>query len=327
MICGDAASRVQEIMDCRLWDDGGLYADNGVAMCTAHATDCLSTRVDLETLRSAAGVSACIPPQLYSMQRYDRWGNPVLKDDRRARGELFGDAEVRHLLDEAGLLTSFTHWVKYPRTYLLPWSEFVSVGERSHASAQQFAGRRVVVTEKMDGENVTLYRDFMHTRSVAANPHFSREWIEQRWRDIRDRIPAGWRVCGEYVFATHTIEYSNLPSYFLGFSVWNESNVCLDWDATCAFLGELGMASVPVLYDGPFDESRIGDVWQGHGGPHSEGYVLRVADEIPYRDFRRLVGKFVREDYRQSEPVKRNVEHGEPIRFNALVDFALGTVG
>ncbi len=326
VICGDAASTVQDIMDRRLWDDGGLYADNGASLCHFHAAECLATRIDLETLRVAAGVPLCIPPQLYAMQRYDRWGNPVLKDGRRARGELFFHPDVQRQVRVAGLLDSFSHWVKYPRTYLLPWSESTNEGERDLASIEPFMGRRVVLTEKMDGENVTLYRDFMHTRSVETHRHASREWLEWRWQEIRERIPPGWRICGEYVFAKHTIEYANLPSYFLGFSVWNERNVCLDWDATRAFMDIIGMACVPVLYDGIFDLSRIDEVWRRHGGPHSEGYVMRLADEIPYRDFRRLAGKFIRADYRQSEPVKRNIQHGEPIRSNALIDPA-GTQG
>lgn len=320
VICGDSAWRVEDIMDRRLWDDGDLHPDNGVTLCDAHATECRATRIDLETLRNAAAVSPCIPPQLYAMQRYDRWGNPVLKDGRRARGELFFDPDVQRTLQDAGLLDIFSHWVKYPRTYLLPWSESSNEGERDIGTTEQFVGRRVVLTEKMDGENITLYRDFMHTRSVETHRHASREWMERRWQDIRDRIPPDWRICGEYVFATHTIEYANLPSYFLGFSVWNAQNVCLDWDATRAFLDALGLACVPVLYDGPFDLAHLDEVWRRHGGPHSEGYVMRVADEIPYRDFRRLAGKFIRADYRQSEPVKRNIQHGEPIRSNALLD-------
>lgn len=68
-----------------------------------------------------------------------------------------------------------------------------------------------------------------HARSVDSRHHISRDWLAQFHSSIAYNIPEGWRICGEYLYAKHSIFYENLPSYFLGFSIWNEKkmNACL----------------------------------------------------------------------------------------------------
>ena len=69
-----------------------------------------------------------MPPHLYRDQPYDKWGNPVLPNGTRLRGELFDDASVQKVL--APVLALFTDRVKYPRTYHLPWSPGLTDDDR-----------------------------------------------------------------------------------------------------------------------------------------------------------------------------------------------------
>lgn len=189
---------------------------------------------------------------------------------------------------------------KYPRTKHCPWSQTKSNDDKEHASMEQFIGRRVVVTEKMDGENTTMYSDHYHARSLDSKNHPSRNAVKQIWGNIRYLIPRNWRICGENLYAKHSIEYTNLEGYFYGFSVWNEHNIALDWDATQAFLALCGLPSVPVLYVGTYDEIIIKSLWNETKRDVMEGYVIRVVDEIPYDDFGTYVAKFVRSSHVQS---------------------------
>ena len=59
---------------------------------------------------------------------------------------------------------------KYPRTPHLPWSPGLSSDDTRLGQARQFAGREVVVTEKLDGENTTLDRRGLHARSLDPGP-------------------------------------------------------------------------------------------------------------------------------------------------------------
>ena len=68
--------------------------------------------------------------------------------------------------------------VHYPRTPHLPWSPGVSADDVRAADLAGLAGREVVVTEKLDGENTTLYRDGLHARSLDSAHHPSRAWVK-----------------------------------------------------------------------------------------------------------------------------------------------------
>ena len=78
-----------------------------------------------------------------------------------------------------------------------------------------------MVTEKLDGENTTLYADGLHARSLDSAHHPSRAWVKALHGRIGDADPGGWRVCGENMYARHSIAYDELDSWFYGFSVWD----------------------------------------------------------------------------------------------------------
>jgi len=174
----------------------------------------------------------------------------------------------------------------------------------------------VIVTVKMDGENCSMYRDYLHARSIDGRSHPSRDWVKGFWSTIAHDIPENWRVCGENLYAVHSIRYDDLPSYFMGFSVWNDRNLCLGWDETLEWFELLGIEPVPVLYDGVFDEKRIRTLYdEKRDWDRVEGYVLRVADEFSYRDFPRSVAKYVRSNHVQTV---KHWMHGKPAEPNGL---------
>ena len=318
VFCSEPAVDAHHIIERRLWPDGGYYLDNGASVCGTHHILCEETVLSVEDVREAAGIrKVLVPPHLYADTRMDKWGNPILEDGRRLPGELFSDESVRKILALGGVLNLLTHWVKYPRTHHLPWSQGMHDDDRVLPSLDGLQGKRVVVTEKMDGENTTLYQDYLHARSVDGRSHPSRNWVKGFWAQICGDIPERWRLCGENLYARHSIGYSALPSFFMGFSLWNEYNICLPWDETLEWFHLLGVTPVPVLYDGPFDEALIRGIWNDSRWDASEGYVVRVADAIPYAEFRGLVGKFVRRGHVQTN---KHWMHGQRIEPNGLLD-------
>lgn len=190
-------------------------------------------------------------------------------------------------------------YIKYPRTYHLPWSLGVNSDDRMLSNIDAFKDKRVIVTEKLDGENTTMYCDHIHARSIDSDGHESRDWVKNFWSQFNFEIPEDWRVCGENMYSEHSISYLDLESYFYGFSIWNDKNECLSWDETLEWFKILhkDIKPVPVLYDGVFDESLIVDLWNDSMYDSHEGYVVRVADRFPMSQFRFSVGKFVRKDH------------------------------
>ncbi|MBS2537071.1 AAA family ATPase [Catenulispora sp. NF23] len=189
--------------------------------------------------------------------------------------------------------------VHYPRTAHLPWSPGATADDVRARDLSGLEGRYVVVTEKMDGENTTLYRDGLHARSLDSAHHPSRAWVKALHSRIAARIPEGWRISGENLFARHSISYGDLDGYFYGFSVW-DGDQCLDWTSTVAFFQDLGIPTPRVLWAGPFDEKLIRKQLK-LDLTRQEGYVVRAAEGFAYSEFAERVAKWVRPSHVQTD--------------------------
>jgi len=295
------------IIDRSLWGDSqGYYLENGVSLCEKHHLDAEMTLVSCDDLRKAIGIRvALIPEHFYTDERYDHWGNIIQPSGMRIKGELFGQENVQKILKQASLLGVFLEYVKYPRTMHYPWSKNLKNDDRMHSNPEILLNRDTVTTLKLDGENTTMYPEYFHARSVDSRHHESRNWVKALHGKIKHDIPRGWRVCGENMYATHSIHYKHLDSYFFVFSIWDENNIALSWNDTVSYAGMLGLFTVPALCMGTYktlEELRYSAEanmkgYEEQTGEEAEGYVTRVMDPIPYKDFRSLVAKAVRKNH------------------------------
>jgi hypothetical protein len=189
---------------------------------------------------------------------------------------------------------------KYPRTFHLPYSEKRGDDDKVLASDAHFRGKTVVVTEKMDGENTTIYPDYLHARSIDSDWDESRRWLDRLRIRIAPGLPEGWRICGENLFYKHTIKYTDLDSLFRVYSVWNARNECLSWPDTGQWTTQLGLSLMPVIYAGMYNPDRIREAFDGYlrqSANPVEGFVVRLAGTFAYADFSRSVAKFVRASF------------------------------
>ena len=202
---------------------------------------------------------------------------------------------------------------KYPRTPHLWWSPGMTSDDKRIKSYDALIGLEVVVTIKMDGENTTGYPDgSTHARSLDSRHHLSRDWFKQFWGERSYLLPDGHRVCGENLYAKHSLSYDDLPSYFMGFSVWDSRNTALSWSDTLAIFQQLGIEPVTAIYQGPFDLKVLQDLTDQLDTSKVEGIVVRSAGEVPYDQFDSLVAKWVRpghvqaDDHWMNQPLTRN---------------------
>ena len=199
---------------------------------------------------------------------------------------------------------------KYPRTMNLPWSGSESSDDVWWKDATAFDGKEVVVTEKMDGEATSIYPDgHVHARSIDTRHHDSRSWVKRLAASIAHDIPEGYRICGENVFAWHSIFYIDLPTYFFVYGIY-DGDLCLSWDDVEETCELLELQTVPVIYRGIWDEKKIKGIstktFPSFSGPHDgptngEGYVVRVAESFPYDQFRQNCAKYVRKNHVQTD--------------------------
>jgi hypothetical protein len=318
--CGNAGIDAHHIIDRKLFNDGGYYGDNGALLCSPCHKLAETTELSVETILKKTGIEKPFyPAHLSYDEKIDKWGNVVLPNGNRMAGEMFENEEVQKALAAGQKLDLFTNLRKYPRTYHFPWSHGIQSDDKKLRNTTGMRGRRIIGTIKLDGENTSLYSDHMHARSLDSKHNFTRDEVKAFWSSIRHDIPERWRICGENMWAVHSIEYDNLAHVFYGFSVWDDKNVALAWDEgrdnTLEWFSLLGIQPVEVVYDGIFDEGamqRIADEVIASG---QEGMVFRVADAIPYREFPEVVGKTVRENHVQTD---NHWLHGE-IKRNGFV--------
>ena len=298
VICGKPAMDAHHILERRLFDNGGYFFDNGASLCFNHHIEAEQTTLSCDEIRLKAGITnIVIPEHFYGDQTYDKWGNIILPTEQRIKGELFYDESVQKILKQGNVLDLFQKYVKYQRTYHLPWSNLLK-DDRIIKDDSNFIGKRVIATLKMDGENTTMYNDYIHARSLENASHETRNWVKGLWSQIGYMLDDNMRICGENLYAQHSVKYDSLPSYFMMFSMWSD-NTCMCWDETVEYSKILGLELVPVIYDGIYNKDKIIAAFEPHRLTN-EGYVIRIADEFNYIDFRRSIAKFVRPEFRQA---------------------------
>ena len=298
--CKKPAEDAHHIIDRILWTDGGYCVNNGVSLCADCHILAEQTLLSCKELRELAGIKGTLMPgHFFSDEKYDKWGDIILPSGMRIKGELFGEENVQKILPPE-IKALFLNYVKYPRTMHVPWSENLQNDDRMHDNVDFFIGKEVVVSTKMDGECTSAYSDYIHARSIDSKNHESRTWVKALHGRIAHEIPDKWRICGENMYAKHSIYYHNLEDYFLVYSIWDENNIALSWDDTVTYAEMLGLKTVPVFFRGIWNPETVTEITEAYENyckaslDPVEGYVIRVAGTVPYKDYRRSYAKWVR---------------------------------
>lgn len=101
IFCSDTKISAHHIIDRALFSDGGYYIDNGASVCDKHHWDCEKTDISVEDVRKACKIKNIILPQGYDInKKYDKWGNPLLKNGMRDIGVIFFEENVQKILQD-----------------------------------------------------------------------------------------------------------------------------------------------------------------------------------------------------------------------------------
>lgn len=202
---------------------------------------------------------------------------------------------------------------KYNRTFHLPWSPGATNDDKIAASVDSLIGVPIVITEKMDGSNVSLEHNGCFSRSHAGPPtHASFDQLKALHAALQYSIPEEAQFFGEWCYAKHSIEYNSLPNYFMMFGVrfllTDEDDFdeyyWVSWDSVIAYADGLGLSTVPVLFEGTVkSEKELRELTeslmkqQSVCGGIREGVVVRTAEGFEDYDFSRCILKCVRANH------------------------------
>lgn len=198
---------------------------------------------------------------------------------------------------------------KYNRTYHLPWSPGSTNDDRISNSVDSLLGKEIVITEKLDGENCGMTNDGVYARSHASftiSP-WSREVRALHKLSVEDELGDEVYLFGENMEGIHSIEYTNLTSYFYIFGV-RDNNIWVPWENVEEYSYLLDIPTVPVLFKGVVNTQkelkdltdRLTSQSSKLGGPR-EGIVVRNAGLFHNDDFAENVMKWVRKGHVQTD--------------------------
>lgn len=205
---------------------------------------------------------------------------------------------------------------KYPSTPHLNFSPGLQNDDRRIQDMSVLeACSDIVITEKMDGEAFTGYSNGdTHARSLDSRHHVSRSAVKNIHSSIAHELPEGWRICGENLYAVHSIEYTDLKGYLYVFSIWDENNIRLSWDDIVKWCNLLGLQHVPVLYRGPWNSQIIEELPSKMDLTKQEGFVVADGGRFHYDDFDKHMAKYVRKNHVQTDEFWMN----KPVVSNKL---------
>ncbi len=200
---------------------------------------------------------------------------------------------------------------KYNRTFHLPWSPGATNDDKIATSVESLIKTPIVITEKMDGSNTSLEHDGCYARTHSGPPsHASFDGLKALHAEIRYDIQSNMQIFGEWCYARHSIEYGELPDYFLMFGVRELSGsdyYWYSWEDVELFADYYNLYTVPVLFKGIVNsEKELQDLVNSFMNQPSacggirEGVVARVAGEFFDSDFSSSIMKCVRANHVQT---------------------------
>lgn len=206
-------------------------------------------------------------------------------------------------------------FLKFPRTphlFVMPGLNIRDDKILSSEEQNLFYTNQVILEEKTDGANIGI--SFSSNGELRVQnrgnyimtgfaPQFDKiwPWLSNRIAELHETLNERYVLFGEWCYAKHSIHYTKLPDWFLGFDVFDKQEYeFLNIERRNAILKSTNVAAIRMLGRGNFTQDELIELlkkqpsayWNGK----MEGLYLRLEDEhyLKYR------AKVVQTDFIQS---------------------------
>ncbi len=180
---------------------------------------------------------------------------------------------------------------KYPRTYHIEGSG-IQRGDEDLAviPLREFTGRYLVVEEKMDGANCVISFDASGQMLLQSRGHYLiggprekqfhlfKTWASRYTMELWEALTDRYVMYGEWLYAKHTVFYTDLPHYFLEFDLLDKtSGEFLSTERRRASLAQVPfVVSVKVLHEGMVQTRQALMALLGHSHFISNDHLARL---------------------------------------------------
>ncbi len=220
---------------------------------------------------------------------------------------------------------------KFPKTPHLLWLSTQPVRDdkvMSHAEAEAFlASGELVVEEKVDGANLGLSFDesgrlLAQNRGNFLSGQLSgqweglRGWLARHEAALRERLHVSDVLYGEWCYARHSMDYTRLPDWFVGFDVLDAKEDSF-WSTRRrdAILAAINLERIRCVARGRFSmhelQALLSEVSAYGDGPVEGLYLRREDGERLHQR-----AKLVRPEFAQA--IESHWSHG-PLRVNRVL--------
>lgn len=198
---------------------------------------------------------------------------------------------------------------KYNRTFHLSFSPGATKDDKIAKNTQELLNNSVILTVKMDGSNVCMEHENCFARSHSTSPsHLSFSAFKALHASVKHLIPANVQIFGEWLYAKHSIHYTELPNYFMIFAV-RKDDIWLSWNEVKEYAELINCPTVPeigkfVFTKEEFIEKCILSYMKNTKsvcGGDIEGVVIRNANSFHNDSFVNNVMKWVRPNHVQTD--------------------------
>jgi hypothetical protein len=206
--------------------------------------------------------------------------------------------------------------MKYPHTPYFDFSPAVSEKDKNrkdvYIDLQHLLNKPLVFTIKMDGSNLGMTREKIFARNGVDARHKSFDLAKVLHNKIKENIPQDEIWFGEWLYAKHSIHYTDLESYFQLFAIYfikDDYWTSVSWMKTLA--DRVGIKIVPLLTRNFMNGPQYGDIKtlkqviqqegdkvirKGH-----EGIVVRTKEGFYAKDLNKCIAKYVRANHVQTD--------------------------
>lgn len=168
------------------------------------------------------------------------------------------------------------------------------------------------IEEKLDGANLGIsMRENGELRGQNRGQYllepyagqFSRlnSWLAQHHYALTDHLQPDWILFGEWCAARHSLDYDNLPDWFVVFDVYDRSEQKF-WscERRNALAEKIGLAVVPTLHQGKMTLDALKELLNSASSHYRQGTPEGIVMRHDSTDWCEARAKLVRADFAQS---------------------------
>lgn len=162
----------------------------------------------------------------------------------------------------------------------------------SPAEAQKWFTRPVLVEEKVDGANVTIWQDRDGILRVAPRGGADamdrgrqlgrlRAWVAEQTIPLTEATDGGHVLYGEWLWVRHGVAYEALPDWLVLLDVWRAGTGLFTPGERRRVAEVAGLCLPPVRFEGVLGSpERLSTLFgpSAFGAARAEGLVLRLPD-------------------------------------------------